>query len=560
MMLTASQDLIGQNHDKLVKVWPNAPVGIFSAGLNKRQTNYPITYAGIDSAVGKHDKFGHIDIIMVDECDLVPDDMKSNYRKFLAAMQKQNPCLRIIGLTATDWRTGTGRITQSDNALFTDVCVDMCSMEAYNWFVSEGYLVPLVSKPTTIYLDTSGVGVVAGEYNKAQLERAVNKRDITEGAFREALAVTQGTRRKWLVFCSGVAHCIEAAEVLNYLGIEARSVHSKNKEARIDNLKWFREYDGQEPIAVTNNDVLTVGYDDPSVDLIIVLRPTKSSRLWVQMLGRGTRPVYADGFDLETTEGRLQAIHTGPKQNTMVLDFARNILSMGPINDPVIPKKKGKGGPAPAPVKECLCCGEYNHASVRVCGQKDALGNQIWGCGSEFPETIKIEATASQQNIQRESVVPIVETFKVDMVNYMVHVAKSTAPTLRVSYYCGTSKYDDYVCVQHPDGWAKKKANKWWRGRTIDKDTPMPDTVAQAMEWVKHLRTPTHISVITNQKWPTITDYCFDGTNFGREPITNPAQLRAPQVHVQRPSSHNTAIPKRHPTTFDEDMEAHNVH
>lgn len=70
-------------------------------------------------------------------------------------------------------------------------------------------------------------------------------------------------------------------------------------------------------LVVVNNNVLTTGFDDPEIDLIAVLRHTASSPLWVQMLGRGTRPVYAPGFDLNTTGGRLAAIEVG--QNKTVL-------------------------------------------------------------------------------------------------------------------------------------------------------------------------------------------------------------------------------------------------
>ncbi|WP_423237389.1 DEAD/DEAH box helicase, partial [Enterobacter cloacae] len=103
--------------------------------------------------------------------------------------------------------------------------------------------------------------------------------------------------------------------------------------------------------AVVNNNVLTTGFDHPGLDLIVVLRPSESSRLWVQILGRGTRPDYADGFDLSTTAGRLQAIAASHKQNCLVLDYSGNTRRLGPINDPVMPKRPGQKGKSTAPVK-----------------------------------------------------------------------------------------------------------------------------------------------------------------------------------------------------------------
>lgn len=523
MMLTSSQDLIEQNYDKLLKAWENAPVGIYSAGLKKRESNFPIIYAGIGSVVNKEHLFGHIDLLFIDECDLVPTDKKSQFQKFISGLKKYNPHLVVVGLTATDWRTGAGRITEVDNAIFHGCAVDMCTVEAFNWFVAEGYLVPLTSKPTTLTLNTDGVSVVAGEYNKAQLELKVNKDEITEAALKEAMEKAGG-RRKWLVFASGVDHAIAVRDMLNIMGIEARAVHSKDPGSRVENISWFRGYEGEEPIALVNNDILTTGFDDPTIDLIIILRPTKSSRLWVQMLGRGTRPWYMDGFDLGTTEGRLMSIAASPKQNCMVLDYAKNIHYLGPINDPVIPRKKGKGGPAPSPVKLCPTCEEYCHASVRKCPC----------CGHDFPEKVKLIETASQASVMKEPEPPQIECFRVDSVTYTKHSKVGSVPTMKVRYYCGLRAFDEYVCIEHPPGsFPSNKATRWWRKRVINDDYSIPSSVDIALMKVDRLRVPTHLSVIVNKKYPEITDYCFDGTNFGRVKVSDPSQLITPKIDVQ---------------------------
>ena len=63
-----------------------------------------------------------------------------------------------------------------------------------------------------------------------------------------------------------------------------------------------------------------------------------STVLWVQMLGRGTRPVYPVGYDSETIEQRIEAIKVSGKLDCLVLDYAGNTRRLGPINDPVIPE------------------------------------------------------------------------------------------------------------------------------------------------------------------------------------------------------------------------------
>lgn len=549
MMLTCSQDLIEQNYDKLLKAWHNAPVGVYSAGLNKRESNHSITYAGIGSVVHKAHLFGHLDLIFVDECDLIPTDPKSQFRTFIAEVKKFNPNVVIIGLTATDWRTGQGRITEIDNAIFGGVAVDMCTVEGFNWFVEQGFLVPLTSKSTSLKIDVDGVSIVAGEYNKAQLEVKVNKDEITESALKEAREKASD-RRKWLVFSSGVNHAIAITEMLNAMGIESRAVHSKAPKERKPNLDWFRSYEGTETIALVNNDILTTGFDDPSIDLIIVLRPTMSSRLWVQMLGRGTRPWYAPGFDLETTEGRLQAIAMSAKQDCMVLDYAKNILRLGPINDPVIPNKKKKGGPGPAPVKQCPVCDEYCHASVKVCPGMKSDGTD---CNHIFPEQVKLSDYASQQSVMKQSDPPQIECLVVDAITYTSHNKLGSRPMLKVRYYCGVRAFDEYVCVEHEAGsFPHQKAVKWWKRRNKQGEVPVPSSLDMALHIASNLQAPTHLSVWVNKKYPEITDYCFDGSNFGRIKISDPSSLKTPTVQVTGASKQSLQEQEEEHITLDD--------
>ena len=94
--------------------------------------------------------------------------------------------------------------------------------------------------------------------------------------------------------------------------------------------------------------VLTTGFNAPAVDLIAMLRPTKSTGLYVQMAGRGTR--LAPG-----------------KENCLVLDFAGNVARHGPI-DLVKPKDKTNGrGDGEAPTKVCPACQTINPLAARVC-------------------------------------------------------------------------------------------------------------------------------------------------------------------------------------------------
>lgn len=147
MMLTHVKELIQQNFNKLMSVWPTAPAGIYSAGIGKKEANFPIIFGGIQSVHKKPELFGHIDLIIVDECHLIPKKSNTTYRKLIDFLSRVNPNLKVIGLTATPYRLGMGLITDEDG-LFDEICCDMTSLDVFNWFFDEGYLTTLVPKRT----------------------------------------------------------------------------------------------------------------------------------------------------------------------------------------------------------------------------------------------------------------------------------------------------------------------------------------------------------------------------------------------------------------------------
>lgn len=515
MMLTHVKELIEQNYEKLMLHWPEAPAGIYSAGLNRKEAFNMITFAGIQSVAKKPSLFGNISLILIDEAHLLSPNDKTNYQKFIKALMEVNPYLKVVGLTATGYRLGQGMLTE-EGGLFTDICIDLTTAEAFNWFIQEGYLLPPVPKRTTFEYDISGVGMSGGELKIGELASAVNKDNLTRKALLEAMELG-AERQSWLIFCSGVDHTNDVAAMLTEFGIECGAVHSKISDEERDTL--LSRFKSGELRALANNNVLTTGFDHPGLDLIVVLRPTTSPGLWVQILGRGTRPCYAEGFDLSTTQGRLEAISASHKQNCLVLDFGGNTRRLGQINDPVIPKKRGKGK-GTAPVKECPSCNSYNHASVRYCGGVAPPGKPPAGwCGYEFVFESKLKHMASEEALVKEDI-PVEEVYKVDTVVYNLH-SKTDKKTgnvvhsLKVAYYCGSMVYYDYVCIGYEPGYALRKAQSWWINRS---SYPFPATVEEALEVTHEIKRPTHLRVWINRKWPEITAYCYDGSAFGKEP------------------------------------------
>lgn len=502
LVVTHVKELVGQNFEKLLELWPTAPAGIYSAGLRRRDVGRNVTFCGIGSVAKNAALFGHVDLVLVDECHTISPKETTQYQQFFAALRQYNPLLKIAGLTATPYRLGQGEIVEP-GGLFTDLCFDITSRDEFNKLIAEGYLCHLVPKQTRAMLDVSGVSTTGGDFNAKELAAAVDKEAITRAALEETIAYGED-RAHWLIFASGIDHTEHVAAMLCEMGIPAVAVHSKSGDAfRDEAVAMFKR---GEVRALVNNGVFTTGFDFPGIDLIVVLRPTQSPGLWVQMLGRGTRPVWRPGFDLSTTAGRLSCIMSGPKRNCLVLDFAGNTPRLGPINDPRKPRAKGKGPKGDCPAKVCPACLSFNHVSARVCVD----------CGAAFEFKVKLERAAGEDALiagfqQPEE--PVCEWFNVESVTYSKHISWNgkrsnvfgrVPPSLRVSYACGIRSFTEHVRFEH-DGHGKATARKWWLEVANLPDTATaPETVDAALAQTHILQTPARVRVWVNRKYPEI--------------------------------------------------------
>jgi DNA repair protein RadD len=495
MCLTHVKELVGQNFEELKTIWPSAPAGIYSAGLKRRDIHLPITFCGIASVNRNVHHFGFIDLVIVDECHLISDKAETMYAKVIGLLKVINPCLKVIGLTATPYRLGMGMLTEGK--IFTHICCDWTTLDRFNQLVDEGFISPLVPRKTATELDVEGVGITQGEFNIDELQAAVDKDSVTRAALLEAKKLA-GSRWSWLVFCAGTTHADHARDILNELGLPAVSVHSKlpgGDKERDENIARFKR---MEVAAMCGVGVFTTGFNHKPVDCIVVLRPTMSAGLWVQMLGRGTRP---------SPETR--------KANCLVLDFAANTRRLGPINDPVIPRKRGKKEKGVAPYKLCPQCDTYNHARARVCVN----------CSYEFPAVVAVETVAATDELIRKKreakpvEVPEIHTLKVDRVEWQKHVSRdrSKPPSLLVTYYCGVRIINEWLCLEHPPGYARRKARDAWRLMVAETDGPItqdedpPETVEDALNLVDFLRPPSAIRVLFKGKeWPEVIGYDYN--------------------------------------------------
>lgn len=474
LMITHVKELIKQNYGKMLEIWPNAPIGIFSAGLKRKEIINPIIYGGIQSMVKIPHAFGHRSIAFIDEAHLVSPDDTSMYQKFLGQLKIINPKLKIIGMSATPYRVGQGMITEG--GLFTDIAHDLTSMENFNQLVADGYMSPLIPKKTQIELDTSNVGIQKGEFIASQLQHEVDKAEITWKAMQELVYYGQN-RRSWLIYATGIEHANHIAEMLNQLGIECASVHSKQTEDY--NTAALKAHKSLKLKAIVSYSKLTTGLDHPLVELIACLRPTLSVALWVQMLGRGTRPWDKD--DWLDCYGELLFIK-GIKLNCLVLDFAKNTIRLGPINDPMIPNKKGnKTGDLP--VKICEACGVYNHIKAVKCDP----------CGHPFEFEVKIIARAGTEELIRNDEALLIEYFDVTHVVYKKKQKLDKPEYIQATYFCGMNSFKEFIFPQSKN---RSFFANWWRQRNTGE---VPATADDAIKLTNELRRPKRIRVHVNR-------------------------------------------------------------
>ena len=417
LMLTHVKELIEQNAEKMRQHWPNAPMGIYSASIGKRQLGEPITFAGIQSVRKKSAELGHIDLIIIDECHLVSHKDEGGYRTIIADLKAINPELRVIGLTATPYRLGHGYIVDKP-AIFDDI-IKPVSIEE---LIFKGHLATLRSKVTSAKLDVSGVKKRGGEYIESELQAAVNNAELNKSVVDEVLSRAED-RKSWLFFCSGVQHAKDVCDELKSRGVEAACVTGSTPKKEREQI--LRDFKSKKITALTNANVLTTGFDAPDTDLVALLRPTMSASLYVQMVGRGMRV----------------KSHT---DNCLVLDFAGCISEHGPVTFIRPPKKKGDGQ-GDAPVKACPECGELIHLSVMQCP----------ACGFVF------EKEPPNLALRNDDIMGLTGSeMAVSDWAWRVHTsANSGKEMLKVTYYgaLNDTPVSEYLVVAH-EGYAGQKA------------------------------------------------------------------------------------------------------
>lgn len=253
------------------------------------------------------DDFG---LVIVDEAHHATSP---SYRRVIDYFRQSDDC-KVVGVTATPLR----KDGQSLGKVF-----DVCSYKrGMRWAIEQGWLVPIVQQSIYVKeIDLSKVRAFAGDLSQGELS-AVMRAELTAVKVAQPILEEAGGC-SGLVFCADVAHAEMMSQVLETIRPgSATVVHAQtDKELRRQEVERLR--DGRLQF-FCNCGIATEGFDAPRVDVVSMVRPTKSLTLYTQMIGRGTRAFDCQLMDGMTVEDRKKAIARSSKPRLRVLDFVGN--------------------------------------------------------------------------------------------------------------------------------------------------------------------------------------------------------------------------------------------
>ncbi|MBY9077172.1 DEAD/DEAH box helicase [Paenibacillus sp. HN-1] len=282
LVLAHRSELLDQAADKLAK-----STGLGCATEKAEQTSVGSWYRVVVGSVQTmmRDKrlqqfaADHFDTIIIDEAHHCLSD---SYQRVLDYFKEAN----VLGVTATPDRGDMRNL----GSYFESLAYEYTLPKA----IKEGFLSPIKAMTIPLKLDLSTVGQQAGDFKSSDLGTALDP--YLESIAAEMWRVAQD--RKIVVFLPLVKTSQKFTSILNSVGFRAAEVNGESQ----DRAEVLADYDAGRYNVLCNSMLLTEGWDCPSVDCIVVLRPTKVRSLYSQMVGRGTR------------------LHPG-KEDLLLLDF-----------------------------------------------------------------------------------------------------------------------------------------------------------------------------------------------------------------------------------------------
>ena len=306
LVLAHVKELVEQNHEKYESYGQKA--GVFSASLGKKDWSHKAIFGSVQSvARAPAEFFEDFSLLVIDECHRVASDNDTQYQEVIQKLNQKNPGLCVLGLTATPYRLGLGWIYEyaqtgerkSEQERYFKQCVFELPL---SYMIKNRFLtVPVkIDIPVTSY-DFSSLSESGRMYTAEEVEEILkSQKRLTPLIIANIVDITERYKRQGvMIFSASVKH---AEEILSYLPVDqARMVIGDTDLNQRDQI--IDEFKAKKFKYLVNVSVLTTGFDAPHVDVIAILRPTESTSLYQQIVGRGLRlsPDKKDCYVLDYT-------------------------------------------------------------------------------------------------------------------------------------------------------------------------------------------------------------------------------------------------------------------
>lgn len=293
LLLAHREELIQQAFDKFKLYWQEADIGICKA--EKEDTKNQIVIGSVQSCSRQKKldllKESGFDILMIDEAHHATAD---SYQKIINELGfRQDKAKLLIGVTATPNRT--------DKQCLSKTFKKITYSRSISTMIKAGYLSPAIGRKILTNFSLKSVRTQNGDFSIGDLSEAVNTPE--RNAFIAEKYKTYAAGRKGVAFCVDVKHCQELASAFEQVGIRAKAIWGDMPVD--DRRKILQELTTGEIQMSMSCGVLTEGFDEPSINCIVMARPTKSQSLYIQCIGRGLRlwPGKQDCLVLDFTDG-----------------------------------------------------------------------------------------------------------------------------------------------------------------------------------------------------------------------------------------------------------------
>jgi superfamily II DNA or RNA helicase len=336
LIICNRKELIQQAADKLKKRGLHPTLII--PGYRDKSANLYV--ASIDTL--RNREIPKVKVAFIDECHIRAFD------KIVLELLRRG--IKVVGFTATPKRYGKASI--EDNDEYTGELADMYEViiEPTNitQLLGDGNLVPAISYGAPI--DLEGIKKKGNDYDEKDLFERFNKPKLYSGVVDNYLKFSKG--KKALLFAINVEHSIKTRDEFISRGIKAWHVDGTTPLGERE--KIFKEFAVASEGVLCNCSVATTGYDEPTIECVIIFRATMSLPLFLQMCGRGGRPC-------------LEIMKT----HFTIIDQGSNIYKHGFWQQErewsLYTQRGSTSGEQVAPVKECEACGALIAASASSC-------------------------------------------------------------------------------------------------------------------------------------------------------------------------------------------------